>query len=128
VISAAAPPTSNPARGPAVSAIQPTSGAPTGVEPRKTTEYSAITRPRIAGSTASCSVEFTPAAKVTVTIPSGISAAICSGSVGAAAAASMNSPNAADAHTSSFESTRPRAPASSAPITEPTPIAVVSSA
>ena len=109
-------------------ASQPTNGAPIGVEPRNTTEYSAITRPRIAGSTASCSVEFTPAAKVTVTIPSGTSAAICSGSVGAAAAASISTPNAAAAHTSSRESTRPRAPAASAPSTEPTPIEVVSSA
>ena len=48
-------PPSSPARGPATSASQPTSGAPIGVEPRKTTEYSAITRPRIVGSTAICS-------------------------------------------------------------------------
>ena len=33
-------------------AIQPTIGAPIGVEPRKTIAYSAMTRPRIAGSTA----------------------------------------------------------------------------
>jgi hypothetical protein len=37
VSSAAAAPTTKPARGPAASAIQPTSGAPIGVEPRKTT-------------------------------------------------------------------------------------------
>ena len=47
--SAAIAPSAIPARGPATSASQPTSGAPIGVEPRKTTEYSAITRPRMAG-------------------------------------------------------------------------------
>ena len=36
--SAAAPPSARPARGPATCASQPTSGAPIGVEPRKTTE------------------------------------------------------------------------------------------
>lgn len=87
-----------------------------------------MTRPRIAGSTAICSAEFTPAAKVTLTAPRGISAATCSGSVGAAAASNIRTPNAVAAQTSSRESTRPRAPASRAPPTEPTPIAVVSRA
>jgi hypothetical protein len=36
--SAAIPPSTRPARGPAASASQPTSSAPIGVEPRKTTE------------------------------------------------------------------------------------------
>jgi hypothetical protein len=37
-ISAALPPSTRPARGPATSASQPTSGAPIGVEPMNTTE------------------------------------------------------------------------------------------
>ena len=67
-------PASRPARGPATSASQPTSGAPIGVEPRKTIEYSDITRPRMVGSTAICSALFTPAANVTLAAPSGTSA------------------------------------------------------
>jgi hypothetical protein len=38
------------ARGPATSASAPAMGPPIGVVPRKTTEYSAITRPRMLGS------------------------------------------------------------------------------
>src|SRR5215217_4807716 len=60
--------------------------------------------------------------------PSGIRAAICNGRVGATAAASISTPKAKAAQTSSLELTRPRAPAASAPSTEPMPIAVVSSA
>ena len=101
------------------SASQPTSGAPIGVEPRKTTEYSAITRPRMVGSTWICSAEFTPAAKVTDAAPNGISARICNSNVGAAAASSIEIPKASDDTTSSPGETRPRAPAASAPATEP---------
>ena len=128
VTSAASPPTSSPARGPAVSAIQPMIGAPIGVEPRKTTEYSAMTRPRIAGSDASCSDELTPAAKVTLAAPSGTSVATCSAKAGAPAAASVSAPNAIDEPANSHTLTRPRAPAASAPSTEPTPRALVSAA
>ena len=80
------------------------------------------------GSTAICSAEFTPAANVTLAAPSGTSAAICSSSVGAAAASSIATPKARHEATSSRGDTRPRAPAASAPATEPTPIAAVSAA
>lgn len=125
---AAAPPSTRPARGPDVSASQPTSGAPIGVDPRKTTEYRAITRPRSASGAPSCSDELTPAAKVTLAAPSGTSVAACASSVGAAAAASSETPKSAEAPTSSAGLTRARAPATSAPATEPTPMALVSSA
>jgi len=125
-IPAAAAPASRPLRGPATSASQPTAGAPIGVEPRKTTEYSAITRPRIAGSTASWSEELTPAAKVTLAAPSGSSASTCSGRVGASATSSSASANAVAAATRRRGDTRPRALAASAPDTEPTPMAAVS--
>jgi hypothetical protein len=128
VISAAAPPSSRPARGPAASASQPTSGAPIGVEPRNTTEYSAITRPRSAGPAPSCSDELTPAAKVTLAMPSGTSASAWSVSVGASAASSWAAPKSAAETVSSPGPVRLRAPAASAPRTEPMPIALVSSA
>jgi hypothetical protein len=82
----------------------------------------------MAGSTASCIVEFTPAEKVTLTAPSGTSAAICNGSEGATAAASSTTPKPVAATISSRGETRPRAPAASAPITDPAAIAAVSSA
>ena len=91
-----------------------------------TIEYSAITRPRMTGSTAICSALFTPAANVTDAAPSGIRAAICSGKVGAIAASSIEVPNSVEETTSSRGDTRPRAPAASAPATEPTPMAAVS--
>ena len=37
--------------------IQPMRGPPMGVDPRKATDHSAMTRPRICGSVASCRVE-----------------------------------------------------------------------
>lgn len=87
MISDAVPPSAMPQRGPACSASRPTSGAPIGVEPRKTTEYSAITRPRI-GPAASCSEELTPAANVTLAAPVSASTTICTAWVGAIAASS----------------------------------------
>lgn len=99
-----------------------------GVEPMKTTEYSAMMRPRRWSGAASCSDEFTPAAKVTLAAPSGTRATACSAMLGAAAAASSDSPKSAAATTSSRGETVPRAPEASAPATEPTPIALVSSA
>ena len=95
-VMAAAAPASSPARGPAAPASQPTSGAPIGVEPRKTIEYSAMTRPRMAGATAICRAELTPAANVTLAAPSGTRAAIWSARVGAAAASSSETPKASE--------------------------------
>ena len=85
-----------------------------------------MTRPRIAGLASSWRVELIPAAKVTLTAPSGTSAAIAIGSVGAAAATSEVIPNAAEAPISSRSLTAPRAPVTSAPMTEPTAIATAS--
>lgn len=69
--------------------------------------------------------EFTPAANVTETAPSGTSARICSGSEGAAAASSSNTPKPVAAPTISRGETRPRLLVINAPATEPTPIAIV---
>ena len=126
--SAAAAPSTSAARGLAVWATQPASGPPMGVEPRNTTEYSAITRPRISGATSSWSVEFTPAANVTLAAPTSARAATVSGSVGAAAASAVARPKAALAPTSSAGDTRPRAPAVSAPAIDPAAIDTTSAA
>jgi len=128
VPSAAIAPSTRPARGPCVCASQPTIGAPIGVEPRNTTEYSDITRPRERTSAASCSDEFTPAANVTLAAPTGARISAWTRRVGAAAAPSSAAPNSSAEPASSRGVTRLRAPAASAPMTEPTPIAVVSSA
>jgi len=128
VASAASAPTISPARGPYACASQPMAGAPIGVEPRNTTEYSDITRPREALLAASCSEEFTPAANVTLAAPSGARISACMSSVGASAAPSSAAPNSSAEPASSAGVTRLRAPAASAPQTEPIPIAVVSSA
>ena len=82
----------------------------------------------MAGATASCIVELTPAEKVTVIAPRGTRARTCSGSEGAAAASSSRAPKPVAAPTRIRGETRPRAPAASAPATEPTAIAAVSSA
>ena len=58
--------------------------------------------------------------------PSGTSASACSASVGATAASSSDVPNRAALPTSSAGVMRPRAPAASAPSTEPTPMTAVS--
>lgn len=94
----------------------------------KTTEYSASTRPRSSGGAASCRLELTPVAKVTLAAPRATSTATWTASVGAAAAASSATPNRVAATTSRRGDTRPRAPLSSAPATDPAPIALVSSA
>jgi hypothetical protein len=125
---AATAPMTRPARGPYTCATQPTSGAPIGVEPRKTTEYSDITRPREGPSAASWSDEFTPAANVTLAAPSGARISACVSSVGASAASSSAIPNRAADPANRPGVTRLRAPEASAPQTEPMPIAVVSSA
>lgn len=103
-------------------------GAPIGVEPRNTTEYRAMTRPRMAGPAASCMEALTPAANVTVAMPSGTSATTCQESVGASAASSCAAPNSAADPTSRPGPVRLRAPAASAPRTEPAPMALVRSA
>ncbi len=71
-------------------------------------------------------MELIPAAKVTLTAPNGTNTASASGSDGAAAASSAQTPNAAAAPTSSRSLIRPRAPVVSAPATDPTAIATAS--
>ena len=66
----------------------------------------------------------TPAAKLTLTAPSGTKAASATGSDGAAAASSAQAPNAAQAETSWRSLTRPRAPVASAPRIDPAAIAI----
>lgn len=83
-----------------------------------------MTRPR-SGPAASCSDEFTPAAKVTLAAPVTASTSICTACVGAAAASSCAVPNAVALPTSSRAVTLPRQPATSAPRIEPTPIAAI---
>jgi hypothetical protein len=61
-------------RGPNVSPTQPMMGAPTGVPPMKIAMYRAITRPRIAGSVASCTLVFAAVIRVSDDSPTGISA------------------------------------------------------
>ena len=73
-------------------------------------------------------VELMPAEKVTVIAPSGTSARTWSGSDGAAAASSSSAPKPVAAPTRIRGETRPRAPEASAPATDPTAIAAVSSA
>ena len=51
---AANPPRARPQRAPSHSAHQPTIGPPRVVEPRKATDHSAMTRPRIRGAAANC--------------------------------------------------------------------------
>ena len=67
-----------------------------------------------------------PAAKVTLTAPSGTSAIISSGSVGAAAASRAKSPKATAEPAIRRSLTRPRAPVARAPATEPIAIATAS--
>ena len=69
-----------------------------------------------------------PAAKVTLAAPSGIRAATSSGTEGAIAASSATAPKPNAAAISRRGPTRPRAPATRAPATDPTPIAAASAA
>jgi hypothetical protein len=85
-------------------------------------------RPREGPDASSCSDELTPAAKVTLAAPTGARISAWASRLGAAAAASSAAPNSSADTASSRGVTRLRAPAASAPITDPMPIAVVSSA
>jgi len=101
-------------------------GAPNGVDPRNTSEYRAMTRPRISGATRSCSVDCTPDENVTVATPSATSAATCTAMSGAIAATICSTPNAVADTTSSRGVTAARAPATRPPVTDPAAIAMVS--
>lgn len=85
-----------------------------------------MTRPRIWGAAASWSVELTPAANITLAAPRGTSKAAATGSVGAAAATLATPPNANAAPVSIPGPIRERAPVTSAPATDPIPIATAS--
>ena len=66
------------------------------------------------------------AAKLTVKAPSGTSIAIASGRLGAAAASRARAPKPVAANSMKRRVIRSRAPVTSAPITEPSPIATAS--
>ena len=82
----------------------------------------------MAGSTSSWSVELTPAAKVTLAAPTSTRAPAASARVGAAAASRVKTPKAALDPISTRGDARPRVPVTSAPTTEPAPMAVTSAA
>ena len=70
-------------------------GPPMGVLPMKATVQSAITRPRMAGSAASCSVALARAMNEMLTAPIRASATSARARLGATATAKMSTPNAA---------------------------------
>jgi hypothetical protein len=109
-VSAATAVRTSAARGLAASESQPAIGPPIGVDPRKTVEYSAITRPRIDGSAASCSRAFAPAAKATHTPPRGASRIAATARLGAIATTAASAPKARAATTRNREEMRRRAP------------------
>ena len=76
-------PRPSPARAPSTPMVAPTIGPPIGVEPWKATNHSDITRPRIAGSAVSCSVELPVAMNEMLAPPASASAISSSGRVGA---------------------------------------------
>ncbi len=105
--------------------MPPTAGPPTGVEPCSATNQSAITRPRMTGSAASCSVEFPVDMNDTLAAPTSASAISSTANVGAAAASAVVSANAAAAIVTGRRPVRPRAATTSPPAIAPTPIAAV---
>ena len=119
-------PATKPLRGPATSASQPTSGAPIGVEPRKTTRRAPSPDRAAPGRRRAGARSSRPRRRSRSTAPSGTSAATCSSYDGATATSSSATPKPARRATSIRGPTRPRAPVASAPSTEPMPIAAVS--
>ena len=105
--------------------MAPTIGPPIGVDPITATVHSAMTRPRIRGSAASCSVLLPLDMQPTLVAPTNSSATSSSSRVGAKAAARMAAPNAIEELTRERTPTRPRAAIHSPPPTAPTPIAAV---
>jgi len=118
-------PSPRPARAPSTPIRAPTIGPPIGVEPWKATNQSDITRPRIAGSAASCSVELPVDMNVMLAPPANASVTSSKPSVGAAAASAIARPKPVAATTSGRSPVLPRAAISRPPTTAPTPIAAV---
>src|SRR3954471_13555554 len=81
-----------PARAPQVALTKPAIGPPIGVEPRKATAHSAMTRPRISGADASCSVLLPLARKLTLAAPTNAIATSSTAKLGATAAAISRAP------------------------------------
>ena len=69
--------------------LAPSKASPMGVLPRNATAHSAITRPRILGSEASCNVLFPLDRKATLAAPTASSATSSKGRFGAMAAAAI---------------------------------------
>ena len=103
----------------------PAIGPPIGVDPRNATAQSAITRPRICGSAASCSVLLPVERNATLDAPTSAIPTSATGRFGAAAVPSMASPNRPDATTSAGMPVRPHPATYSPPTTAPRPIAAV---
>ena len=101
------------------------SGPPIGVDPWKATNHRLITRPRIEGSAASCSVELPVAMNEMLAQPTSARAASSIGKVGASAASMIAAPKATAASTSGRSPVRPIAATTSPPATAPAPIAAV---
>ena len=100
-------------------------GAPIGVEPWKATNHSDMTRPRMLGSAASCSVELAVDMNQMLAAPASASAISSRPRVGARAASRISSPKHATASTRVRTPVRPRVATTSPPATAPAPIAAV---
>src|SRR5882757_2191150 len=115
-------------RGSYASASQPASGPPIGVEPRKTIEKRAITRPRISAETASWIVELTEETKITAAAPSAARVTASRIRLGIAAESRAATPKASEAVAITLEPVLPWLPLISAAMIEPTPIEQTSTA
>src|SRR5205823_11041356 len=87
-------PDARPVRGPNVWDTHPAAGPPTAVPPTNSSEYSAITRPRMIGGDESCSVEFAVARNNMLVAPTGINMIPSSAVLGMYGAVRKNAPNA----------------------------------
>ena len=114
-----------PQRAPNTPAVQPTIGAPSGVPPMKHMRYSAMTRPRIVGSTPSCTDAFAAVVNVSIAHPAGTSMRAVDANPGIDPAATSINPNAVAAPTrNSDDGRRVRRVARIAPTQAPTASAV----
>src|SRR5699024_8668604 len=106
-------------RAPQFSAIQPTTGAPTGFEPKNTMRYRLITRPRTVGSLPSWIVVFAAVIIVRVKNPTRIDIAEKLQKLGMIAMSPEATPNPKAAPTTRRTRGRVRRAAASAPPKEP---------
>src|SRR3954470_15831786 len=114
-----APPMYRLDRGPSASASTPISGAPNGVPPRKTSTYSAMTRPRMDGADRSWHIEFADVVMVRIAAPVGTSIATSSQYDGTNAHTNSSAPKTNAAPYNSRCLGRGRRAAANAPMSEP---------